>query len=246
MSWTFLAIGGGLAAWLIHDGLRVRQMADALADRIHGSVADHLPIDQSDYPVPALTGLLRGHRALEQLGFWAVGDFDVTEPFVRQHGIHQLARLYTGPAQRTYAALACVALSTEGPMRVHEGFRLQLVSELEDGRFIYTLESDGEERVLDPPELEHDSHPVGADVPELWRHHQERLTDEATIPVGDLEALVASQEREAAYRRAHQVAIAERGLTRAEVRALGGPEHPVLARRVARQLRRRVSRPDAF
>jgi len=231
---------------LFFDEHRVREVADALAARIHGWSADYLPIDESDYPPSVLAPLTRQHRALEEQGFRALGDFEVTQLYLRTHGVHQLARLFTSADGRAYAALVCTAISIDDSMAVHEDALLEFVSELDDGRFVYTLESSGEERVLEPPTFEQTPRPVGTEVAELWRLHRERLTNEAPVIVRDFDGLLASQKREAELRRTHAISLAERGLTRAQVRALGGPNNVVLAHRVARQLRRRVGRPGAF
>ena len=246
MNWVFVAICGGVAALLVRDEWRIREAADDLAKRILGSGPEHVPIDEGEFRSSLRAQLVRLDGVLEDLGFDPLGDFDVTEPFLRALGIHQLARLFVSADRRSYVALACITLTTDGKTTVFEDFRLQFVSEVEDGRFLYTLEGEGQERQLDPPELEHHWSPVGTEVAELWRCHRARLDAEVVLAIPDLSALVTSQRRESKLRRAHLIALAKRGLTRAQVRALGGPENAVLARRIARQLRRRIDRPDEF
>lgn len=246
MSWVFFAVIAGVAAMLVHDEAQVRDAANELAKRILGSTTEHVSIDEGVFPPSLRPQLVRVVGALEHLGFETLGDFDVTEPFVRNLGVHQLARLFVSADRRTYAALACVVVRSDGPTTVSEDFRLQLVSELEDGRFLYTLESEDRDRPLDPPELEHHSHPIGTEVAELCRLHRDRLDGEVVIAIHDLDELIASQRRENELRRRHRVASAKRGLTRKEVRALGGPDHAVLSRRLARHLRRRIDRPGEF
>lgn len=209
-------IGGAVSVAGVLDYLHVRRLADGVLEQVRGAAFDWHALPESS---PASASARSRQAELESLGYRLTGDVRVKEKLPGGREFQLVVRTSIASDERTYAAIECAAsVGTAEPVPFDRA-RIQLVTELTDGRFLYTVEGRSPAESFNPAEIEHSTLDEGVSASRLHRTHQERLaaTDPTTVhALGDIEE---SQRREFELKRAARLEAAGRGLTHRELLA---------------------------
>ncbi|MCA9677164.1 MAG: hypothetical protein H6709_03905 [Kofleriaceae bacterium] len=229
-AFTFLLLLFGRRGSAVRGGTRLRHEIDALFSGEH----DYEPTSPERFPHADLGFYDRVERELGAMGFRKVGDVeDLT-----------LSRVY--PDRRTFVRLLVDdgALIRAGAfhLRARGGltgllgtlgvvprdvYVVELVTEVQRGRFLVTAPTRGLDRLDPPPEAEVERLRPGTPLAELVARHRERVgahlrrhTTGAPVEVRDLDGVLASVQRGHVVASAHRQRIGR--LSRDELERMTG------------------------
>lgn len=213
---------------------RVDRDAQSVAEQIMARHPDK-PERLGPYPLELLDRKAakfydKARDKLIALGFEHMGD---VEPLNHSEmsGMRVMVRMLRSPDKRTVAAVWRLA----GPFSVVEAVELE--SLLEDHSIVLTNNTGAANPFAAPPLIAQESLPQDCTLPFLVETHMNRLQNapSATVPIRDMEGVVALQERQRVIKRDH---AREQGwISDAELRGLLGGSYRELGPRVQALLR---------